>query len=167
MTTVPPDDRDSTAARDPGRHETDPPLSEREALMMAYVDDELLGTDRSRFEQWMRDDSALAAEVADYRVLLDLSRSSGQLEPTDHELRRFWARFYNRTEWRVGWALLGAGCLVLFGCAVYGLCALLSLPWLVKAAILAILAGGGLLLASTVRQRLRTRALDRYRGVLR
>ncbi len=149
-----------------GAPEEDPPLSEREQLMMAYVDHELAPRERLRFEKLMADDPGLAAEVADYRTMLDLSHGSGRLEPTEAELRRFWGRFYNRAEWRLGWVLLvgGVACLAGFGCwELY--CA--DFPWVLKIGSAAIVAGGGLLLASTVRQRLRTRRLDRYRGVVR
>lgn len=145
----------------------DPPLSEREALMMAYVDDELEPAERRRFEEMMAEDLELAAEVASYRVMLDLGRTSGQLEPTDRELRRFWSRFYNRTEWRIGWGLLGGGALVLAGFGVYELIVVPGVPWIVKGAVLSVLAGGGLLLWSTVRQRIRTGRFDRYRGIVR
>ena len=150
---------------DPGRDD-DPPISEREQLMMAYVDDELDRRERVRFEKQMAEDAALAAEVADYRTMLDLAHSSGHLEPTEAELRRFWGRFYNRAEWRLGWVLLGGGlaCLMGFGC--YELyCA--DFPWAIKLGSTAVAAGAGLLLASTIRQRIKTRRLDRYRGVVR
>lgn len=145
----------------------DAPLDERQALTMAYVDDELDPASRRRFESMLADDAELAAEVAEYRVMLDLGRSSGQLEPTDREIRRFWGRFYNRAEWRVGWTLLASGLLVLVGVGVYELVQVSGIPWLVKGAVLCTLAGGGILLWSTLRQRLRTCRFDRYRGVMR
>lgn len=145
----------------------DPPITQQEALMMAYVDDELGLADRRRFEAMMVEDHELAAEVAAYRVMLDLGQSSGQLEPTDREVRRFWGRFYNRTEWRAGWTLMVGGLVVLGGIGVYELVQVTGVPWIVKGSVLSILLGGGLLLWSTVRQRLRTGRFDRYRGVTR
>lgn len=144
----------------------DPPLSEREALMMAYVDDELDAPRRREFERRLAEDRDLAEEVADYQRLLDLSRSLEHLEPTDREMRRFRARLYNRTEWRLGWTLLVAGLAVLAALGLYELCTC-SWPFVLKAAIVSTVAGAGLLLASTVRQKRRQSRLDRYRGVLR
>jgi len=145
----------------------DPPLDEREALTMAYIDDELEPKERRRFEVMLADDPDLAAEVAELRTLMDLSRSTALMEPTDHEMRRFWARFYNRTEWRVGWFLLVLGCTVLFVCGLVELMLWPSLHWIVKAAIVCALVGGGLLLWSNVRLKLRSIRFDRYRGVMR
>jgi anti-sigma factor RsiW len=147
--------------------DTDRALNEREAMTMAYVDDELPSDERRRFESLLAEDRELAAEVADYQVMLDLGRAAARQEPTDHEMRRFWARLYNKVEWRIGWLLLGAGAAILFVLGVYELCLVTDLPWLVKGALLSMLAGGGLLLASTVRQRVRTTRFDRYRGVQR
>lgn len=147
--------------------DTERALTEREALTMAYVDDELPPIERSRFERQLADDRELAAEVADYKVMLDLGRAAALQEPTDHEMRRFWARLYNRVEWHAGWLLLSAGAAVLFGLGVYELCLVTDLPWLVRGALLSMLVGAGLLLASTIRQRVRTTRFDRYRGVPR
>ncbi len=144
----------------------DPPLSEREALMMAYVDDELRADDRRRFEAMMADDPELAAAVSSHRVLLDIGRASERLEPTDRELRRFWAKFYNRAQWRLGWILILAGSAVLLGFGIYELW-IAVLPIVIKIAILSIFAGGILLLWSTIRQRMKTGRFDRYRGILR
>ena len=145
----------------------DPPLSDRDALMMGYVDDELDAADRRRFETMMADDPELAAEVAGYRSMIDLSRSSGTLEPTDRELRRFWSRFYNRAEWRVGWVLMIGGLIVLGSVGCYELVQIASVPWVVKGAVLSILLGGGILIWSTTRQKFRSSRFDRYRGVVR
>ena len=144
----------------------DAPLTERQQLTMAYVDDELGQVDRTRFETMIGEDSELAAEVADYCTLMDMSRSMAFLEPTDREMRRFWARFYNRTEWRVGWTLfvLGSAALVVFG--IYELL-VLEVSWVFKAAVLCTMVGAGMLLWTTMRLKIRSSRLDRYRGVMR
>ena len=144
----------------------DTPLNERQALLMAYVDDELGGEDRRRFEAMMADDPELAALVTDHRVLLDIGRQSDRLEPTDRELRRFWAKFYNRAQWRIGWVLILAGSAVLIAFGAYELL-IANLHWILKTAVLSIGLGGSLLLWSTLRQKMRTGRFDRYRGVLR
>lgn len=148
-------------------HDHDAPLDERERLLMAYVDDELDAEERARFERAMAEDPALAEEVAAFRSLLDLSRSMPLAEPTDQEVRRFWARFYNRTEWRLGWILLLGGLAVLVADGVYVVVTTGELDVVQKAGILAALAGTALLLWNTVRLRLRTSRFDRYRGVMR
>jgi hypothetical protein len=41
----------------------------------------------------LAEDPALAAEAAEQRNLIDKTRSLANLEPTDSEMRRFWASF--------------------------------------------------------------------------
>ncbi|MBI5851485.1 MAG: hypothetical protein HZB39_10755 [Planctomycetes bacterium] len=149
------------------QHERDEPLAERDALMMAYVDDELAPEARMRFEAMMAGDPDLAAEVADHRAMLDLGRAAVALEPTERELRRFWSRFHNRAEWRLGWSLFLAGLAVLAGFCVYEICIAERFPLLVKAAALCTIAGAAILLASVFRQRRIQARLDRYRGIVR
>ena len=104
--------------------------------------------------------SVVAAAIA-----LVLASAAFALEPSDHEIRRFWSRFYNRTEWRLGWVLFSAGLVIL---AVEGLYLLIVsdvMSWMQKGAILSTVLGGLILLWHTVRLKLRTSHFDRYRGV--
>ena len=145
----------------------DPPLTAKQQQMMAYVDDELSPTERSAFEELIEADPELAMETASHKNLLDLSRSLALLEPSDREVRRFWGRFYNRSEWRLGWCMFIGGLVVLVGEGIYLLVATDSLEWYHKAALFSVLLGAGILLWNTVRLRLRTSRFDRYRGVMR
>ena len=143
------------------------PLTEHERQMTAYIDDELSPQERAAFEKLIAEDPELAKETVRYQNLVDLSRSMALTEPADHEIRRFWARFYNRTEWQLGWVLLILGLIVLAGEGLYLLLATDQLNWILKGAILCSAVGAGLLLWNTTRLKLRTSHLDRYRGVMR
>lgn len=145
----------------------DPPLTARQQQLMAYVDDELSPAERAAFEKILETDPELAMEAAHHKNLLDLTRSMTLMEPSDHEVRRFWARFYNRSEWRMGWLLFIGGLVVLVGEGFYLLVATDLLAWYHKVALFSVLAGAGILLFNTVRLRLRTSRFDRYRGVMR
>lgn len=145
----------------------DPPLTARQQQMMAYVDDELSPAERSAFEQLMEEDPELAMETTRHKNLLDLSGSIALMEPSDREVRRFWARFYNRSEWRLGWCLFIGGLIVLVGDGMYLLVNTDELDWYQKAGLFSVLLGAGILLWNTVRLRLRTSRFDRYRGVMR
>ena len=145
----------------------DAPLTEREAMLMAYVDDELSPAERSAFEVTLGQDAELAKEATRLKNLMDLSQSMSLSEPTDHEIRRFWSRFYNRTEWRLGWVLFALGILTLLGEGLYLLLSTEALSWTMKAAAISTLLGGALLLFNTLRLKLRTTHFDRYRGVTR
>lgn len=144
----------------------DPPLDDRQRLLTAWVDGELTGNELTEFERLLGDDAALAAEAADHKALLDLSRSVQLMEPSDRETRRFWNRFYNRGEWRLGWCLMLGGLLVLAGFLLYELLFETSIHVIAKGAICATLLGGAILLWNSVRLKLRTSRFDRYRGVL-
>ena len=113
-----------------------------------------------------QDNPELAAEAAEYRELMDMTQSMAVIEPTEQEMRRFWNRFYNRAEWRLGWVLLLAGLLVLLGQGVYLLVTSNS-GWHIKAAAVSTLVGIVVLLWNTVRLKIRTSRFDRYRGVMR
>ncbi len=145
----------------------DAPLSERQQRMMAFVDDELGQAERLEFEREMAEDADLAAEVASHQALLHLTTSMSALEPADHEIRRFWSGFYNRTEWRLGWCLLLSGTVILVIWALVHLITAPGLSWIVKTAILSVCAGGGMLLWNTLRMKLHTSRFDRYKGVVR
>jgi anti-sigma factor RsiW len=147
--------------------EGDAPLTESQRRLTAYVDDALDAAERRAFELAMAEDPALAAEVADHKALLDMTRSWSVAEPTDAELRRFWGSFYNRAEWRLGWVLVIAGLAILTAEGVYLVLVSQSLGFLLKAAVLSTLAGGVLLIWNAARLKMRTSRFDRYRGVMR
>jgi anti-sigma factor RsiW len=145
----------------------DAPLTESQRLLTAFLDDELAPAERAAFERRIAADAELAREIARQRSLIDIAQAAALAEPTDHEVRRFWARFYNRTEWQLGWVLLAIGLVVLAAEGAYLLLTTDALGWLSKAAIVSTAAGGGLLLWNTMRLKLRTSHFDRYRGVMR
>ena len=146
---------------------SDAALTKSQEMLMAWLDDELAPEQRAEFERMMLEDPELAAEAARMQSLADLTRGMRLPEPTDREIRRFWARFYNRSEWTLGWMMLLGGVVVLLGEGLYTLVVTQALPWSVKTAALSTLVGGGLLLWNTMRLKLRASRFDRYRGVLR
>ncbi len=144
----------------------DAPLTEQQQMMMAYIDGELSPSERTSFEQAMQEDPELSLETVKFKNLMDLSRSMALSEPTDHEIRRFWGRFYNRTEWQVGWIMLLSG-LVVLACEGLYLLVVCDWSWWLKGAVLFTVAGGLILIWNAVRLKLRTSHFDRYRGVMR
>ena len=147
--------------------ELDAPLTPDQQKLMAYVDDEMSPQERTEFEKRLADDPELAAESAGFQCLADITKSMTLAEPTDHEMRRFWENFYNRSEWQIGWLLLVAGLSVLAGFGVYELWFAAGIHWVVKAASFCALCGGGILFGNTLRLKMRTTRFDRYRGVMR
>ena len=135
--------------------------------MMGYLDGELDEDRRRRFERKLAEDPELAAELARYRRLQDLTGSLQFKEPSDLEWQDFWNGLYNRLEHKAGWIFLVVGALLL---AVYGIEEVISSPEirpLLKIAILSLVAGFALLLTSVYRAKQRLKKVDRYRGVRR
>jgi hypothetical protein len=135
--------------------------------LTAYLDDELTAPERLEFEQQLATDPKLATEVAELRCLQDLTQSLQLAEPSDHEVRRFWESFYNRSEWQLGWGLLLFGGVILGVFGLYELLVSEEVPALVKVGSVAALLGGGILFWNTLRLKLRAHRFDRYRGVIR
>ena len=148
------------------RIEPEGPLTETQQLLMTYIDDEMGRSQRATFEKRLADDPELAAEAAEYRELMDMTQSMAVIEPTEQEMRRFWSRFYNRAEWRLGWVLLLAGLMVLVMEGLYFL-VMSGIGWHIKTAAISALVGVIVLLWNTVRLKIRTSRFDRYRGVMR
>jgi hypothetical protein len=149
---------------DPDRDE---PADERQMRMMAYIDDELTPAERESFELELERDRELALEVVEYQSLAALSSAMRIREPTDQERRRFWARFYNRTEWRIGWALLGLGMLGVLLSIAWEIWVTDRIPIHVKVAVAVTCVGFVLILWNVMRLKWKTDRFDRYRGVLR
>lgn len=143
------------------------PPTDGQLMLTAWLDDELPPAERARFERMLADDPALAAEAAAQRSLIDKTRALAALEPNDAEMRRFWASFYNRTEWQIAWVLLIVGIVGLLGEGVYLLMTAAQLSWVIKTAALSTISGAALLVWNTARLKLRTSRFDRYRGVMR
>lgn len=135
--------------------------------MMAYLDGELDEGRRRRFEEKLASDPALAAELAKYERLSDLTGAMHFDEPSDLEWQDFWNGLYNRLERRTGWILLLVGALFI---AVYGIRELIITPEirpLLKVGILLMLTGFGFLVVSVYRGKQRIKKVDRYHGVHR
>jgi hypothetical protein len=145
--------------------DTDTPLTPTQYRLMAYVDDEMPPGERLAFETQLAEDPDLAAQVAEFRSLADFTNSMTLAEPTDHEMQRFWRSFYNRSEWQLGWILVVLGGSVLLGYGLYELMQIES--WIIKGSSGSLILGAGLLRWNTIRQKMRTHRLDRYRGVTR
>ncbi len=140
-------------------------------LLSAYVDGELEPGDRVRVEAHLAADPEARREVDRLRRLKGLTDTLRLKEAPPEAWEGFWQSAYNRSERSLGWLLLGLAVLVLAGWgATVALRALLGaseLPPLVKAAVIGVVAGLGLLLVSVVRERIHARARTRYKDVIR
>ena len=142
-----------------------------EALLSAYVDGELEPADLARVEAHLTASAEARAEVARLRRLKQLTGAVRLKEAPPEAWEGFWRSAYNRSERSLGWLLLGLAVLVLAGWGATVLLRTLlgasDISPLLKAAIIAGVAGLALLLVSVVRERLHTRARTRYKDVIR
>ena len=142
-------------------------MDERDQIqMMGFLDDELSDEDRLAFTERCYADPTLAAELAKYRRLQDITDSMVLREPEDYEYERFFSRVSARIERRLGLILFGVGASVF----VAGLMLELffsAMPTELKVGMGIALLGATLLVQSVVRVWWRLRRLDRYQGVRR
>ena len=140
--------------------------SRDELLAMAYADGELTDDARRELEDRLPREPALGRLVAQYRRLEIVARQAAPPEPMDHEWRRLERDAAQRAGQGLGWALLVIGGAGLIGFGGWGLWAS-DLPLAAKLLLGALLAGGILLLGTTLRARLRTLPYDPYTEVER
>jgi anti-sigma factor RsiW len=126
------------------------------ALMMAALDDECSSAEREELEVCLSENPALAAEWQRLRRLKEVTTTMAVRQPPEEVWDRFRMTAPHRVERSIAWVLVlfGAGVLGAWGLwhwlgAVMGSDA----PPLIKAAIVAVVSGGALLLASVVRER--------------
>lgn len=83
--------------------------------------------------------------------------------------RVYWSSVYNRLERRVGWIFLSIGAMILLFFGGYKLVESIiqdpSISWLLKAGILAFLAGMVILLGSLAREQFFVRKRERYKEI--
>jgi anti-sigma factor RsiW len=126
------------------------------ALMMAALDDECSAEDRQELEASLAQHPALAAEWRRLQRVKEVTVTMAVREPPDEYWDRYRATGWHRAERSIAWILVAAGAGVL---GVWGLWHWLGAvmgseaPMLIKAAIVAVVAGGLLLLLSVVRER--------------
>jgi len=135
--------------------------------MMGYLDGELDEEHRRRFEEKLAADPELAAELARYRRLNELTGAMQFREPSDLEWQHFWNRLYNRLERRAGWIFVIAGAALVLAYGVKELIMTPRIQPLLKTGALLMLVGFALLFWSVYRGKRRIWKVDRYRGVRR
>ena len=140
--------------------------SRDELLAMAYVDDELDPAERARFEARLADEPRLALRVSEFQRIEVLARQVAPPEPADHEWSRLGAEPARRAGLGLGWGLVVGGTALLIGWSLVQILAP-DAPLAARLSVPAIVAGLAILLATRLRDRLRTRPHDPYTEVKR
>ncbi|MBW7990083.1 MAG: zf-HC2 domain-containing protein [Planctomycetes bacterium] len=140
-------------------------------LMMGYLDNELSNEQRRQFEEHLTGCSECKAELKEFRKLKAITDEVTLVEPEDKIWQDYWGGVYNRIERRVGWIVFSVAAILL---VIYGGFKLIeeiitdsSVGILLKAGLLALIAGLAILLVSVLRERLHFRQNDRYKNVRR
>lgn len=140
-------------------------------LLTAALDGELDAAQRAELDRRLAADPRLRAEWDRLSKLKELTKMSTISNPPEEQWGTYWQSVYNRIERGLGWILvsLGATVLVIFGLweALREMLADSDVPEFVKLAILALGAGGVLLLFSVIREKLFVRRHDPYEEVER
>lgn len=140
-------------------------------LMMAYLDNELTDEQRRRFEGHLASCPDCARDLEEFGRLKQMTDCVTLVEPEDRVWEQYWGNVYNRIERGVGWALFSASAIILLMYGGFRLIeAIINDPTvgiLLKAGLLALLAGLTILFVSVLRERIYFWSRDRYKDVRR
>jgi hypothetical protein len=92
------------------------PDSEKEKfrmLLMAAVDGEISGEEKSRFEQYVDQYPECREEWQRYSKLKEVTKTMQFTKPQAEVWDRYWVGIYNRLERGLGWIVFSLGCVIL------------------------------------------------------
>lgn len=140
-------------------------------LIMASIDGELAGGERGELERLLDERPALRAESARLQRVKEVTEAMA-LRPAPEEVwSDYWASVYSRLERGIGWILFSLGAIVVLSygawTGVRELLADATMPWFVKASLLALTVGVVVLLVSVVREKVFVGRRQRYKDVER
>ncbi len=140
-------------------------------LMMGYLDNELTDEQKSRFEEHLSGCPECTDELKEFRKLKAITDEVTLVEPEDRIWQDYWNGVYNRIERNVGWIVFSVAAILL---TIYGGFKLIediikdaTVGMLLKAGLLALIAGLAILFVSVLRERLHFWQKDRYKDVRR
>jgi len=140
-------------------------------IMMGYLDNELNNEQKHQFEEHLTGCSECKAELKEFRKLKAITDEVTLVEPEDKIWQDYWSGVYNRIERSLGWIIFSVSAILL---TIYGGFKLIeeiitdaTVGILLKAGLLALIAGLAILLVSVLRERLHFWQKDRYKNVRR
>lgn len=140
-------------------------------LMMAYIDGELEPEAGKTFEQHLQSCKECSAEFKEFKKLKHLTDEIKFAEPEEQIWKQYWENVYNRTERTIGWILFSIASILLLTYGGFKLIETIvrdpSAGFILKAALLVLIAGIAVLFVSVSRERLYFWKNDRYKNVRR
>jgi len=140
-------------------------------MLMGYLDNELEAEQAKDLEKHLAGCARCSKEVQELRKLKEITEGVTLVEPEDRLWQEYWGSIYNRLERGIGWILFSVAgiLLVIYGGfkGIEGVIKDPSVGLILKAALLALIAGIAVLFVSVLRERLYFWRKDRYRDVRR
>jgi len=140
-------------------------------LIMGYLDGELADSQKRDLETHIQTCANCRKEMSDFRRLIAITDEVTLMEPEDKLWEQYWGGIYNRIERGIGWIAFSLAAIVLLIVGGFKLIEqIIKDPHIglaLKAALLVLIVGLAILLASLTRERLWFWGRDRYKDVRR
>lgn len=140
-------------------------------VMMGYLDNELEPEQKETFEEHLASCPECKSELQEFKRLKQITDEVSLVEPEDKIWEQYWSSIYNRIERNTGWIVfsLAAILLLIYGGfkAIEEIIKDPTVDIILKAGLLALIAGLAILLVSVFREKLYFRKKDRYKDVRR
>lgn len=138
-------------------------------LISSYYDGELDAANKKMVEDHIRECGECHKDFEEMGIFEEVMGKM-ELKQAPREMWQvYWSSVYNRLERRVGWIFLSVGAMILLFFGGYKLVESIiqdpSISWLLKAGILAFLAGMVILLVSLAREQFFVRKRERYKEI--
>jgi ferric-dicitrate binding protein FerR (iron transport regulator) len=146
-------------------------LDRFQQLVTAALDGQLSDAEKREFDELLAAHPGRRREWEEQKELKAMMKKIQFGQVPEEEWNRYWVNVYLRVERKTAWILisLAAAVLIAFGGyhAVIALLGDTGIPFVVKAAILALCMGGALLLVSVFREKIILSRTDKYKEVQR
>ena len=138
-------------------------------MLAGYIDGELSDKDRLAFEDELKVNQELRAELEEFVKLKEVTGSMTYADLPDEVWENYWQSIYKKTERGLGWIFFSIGAIVLVFAGLFQIMSHLysdpTVPLLIKTAVTILLLGAVILLVSFSRERLFAYKRDRYKEV--
>ena len=142
---------------------------DKRELLAGYVDGELPEEERLAFEEELKNNPELKAELEEFMNLKDITGIMKYADLPDEVWDNYWQSLYKKLERGFGWLFFSAGAIVLICFGLFKFFEELyidpSVSMILKTGVTALSVGVVILLVSLTRERLFAYKHDRYKEV--
>ena len=138
-------------------------------LISSYIDGELDKEKIKLIEEHLSECSECQKEIDEMEKFEEVMNKMAFKKPPKEMWKVYWSSVYNRLERKIGWILVSIGAIILLFYGGYklveGLIQEPDIPWILKAGILAGIAGIAVMLVSLLREQLFVHRRERYKEI--